>query len=591
MIKLDQLREQTPSVVMIGTHAGIIQSMLDYDYLIGRDKPSVIAIIAQGRKLERYFWGTSEVVIPTFPGLSNLTRSVAEACTIAINVQSARRVLSSTKEVMDVLPNVTVISIFAEGTPEVHSLELRKIAAEKDSMIVGPASVGVLLPGVVKIGAIGGTQYRQLVDAKITRPGNTAVISTSGGMVNELMHIVTGSGYGLSFAMALGGDRFPVTDPMTAMLMAQADERTEQIVYFGELGGSDEYEIAKLIDEGKLTKRIIAYVAGVVAELFDTPPQFGHAKALAQSYDESATAKKERLRQSGVIVCDHLGEIAQQLDKGGQKMAEETQAPDVSDREKKPIISHISGDKDGDMQLLGHELLETVNKNSLASLTLSLLLGKQVESQKAIDCTDLVLRMLVDHGPYVSGAVNTIVTARAGRDLVSGLTAGLLTIGPRFGGAINEASRGWLDGVTNEMSAKEFVDSFVGKGGIISGIGHKKYRVDMPDPRVEALMQFTGNSNGDRYVKFAREVEVITTQKKGNLILNIDGAIGAVMLDILESELGYEPDELRELADIEFFNALFVLSRSIGFTAHYLDQRRHDEGLFRLDPKDVRYMG
>ena len=33
-----------------------------------------------------------------------------------------------------------------------------------------------------------------------------------------------------------------------------------------------------------------------------------------------------------------------------------------------------------------------------------------------------------DHGPAVSGAHNTIVTARAGKDLVSSLTSGLLTI-------------------------------------------------------------------------------------------------------------------------------------------------------------------
>ena len=39
--------------------------------------------------------------------------------------------------------------------------------------------------------------------------------------------------------------------------------------------------------------------------------------------------------------------------------------------------------------------------------------------------------------------------------------------------------------------------------------------------------------------------------------------------------------------EIEFFNALFVLSRSVGFTAHYLDQRRLDEGLFRLSPGDI----
>lgn len=36
--------------------------------------------------------------------------------------------------------------------------------------------------------------------------------------------------------------------------------------------------------------------------------------------------------------------------------------------------------------------------------------------------------MTADHGPAVSGAHNTIVCARAGKDLVSSLTSGLLTI-------------------------------------------------------------------------------------------------------------------------------------------------------------------
>lgn len=590
MIRLEDLR-QNPSIVMIGSHPGIIQSILDYDFLIGRQQPSVKVIIVQGRKLERYFWGDDEVVIPALPTLTGLKKDVSEQLNVAINVQSARRVLSSTKEAVHALPNLKIVSIFAEQTPEVHSLELKALVADKDILIVGPSSVGVLLPGFAKIGAIGGTQYRQLIDARIIKPGNTAVISTSGGMVNELIHIATGSGKGVSFALALGGDRFPVTDPMTAMLMAEADDQTEQIIYFGELGSTDEFEIAELIDQGKITKKIIAYVAGVVAELFDTPPQFGHAKAMAETHDESASAKKERLRKSGVIVCDHLGEIATKLDNGESTMNDEQKYPDVEGREKRPFISHISGERNGETLLLGNELLQTIEQNSLPSLVLSLLLGKQIESKKAIEFTDLVLRMLVDHGPWVSGAVNTIITARAGRDLVSGLTAGLLTVGPRFGGAVNGAAKGWVDGATSDMTAKEFVDSFVKHGGIIPGIGHKKYRIDLPDPRVEALAQFAGNSNGDRYLKFAQSVEKITTTKKGNLILNIDGAIAAVMLDILESELGYEPDELRELADIEFFNALFVLSRSIGFTAHYLDQRRHDEGLFRLNPDDVRYLG
>lgn len=50
------------------------------------------------------------------------------------------------------------------------------------------------------------------------------------------------------------------------------------------------------------------------------------------------------------------------------------------------------------------------------------------------------LQVTADHGPAVSGAHNTIVTARAGKDLVSALCSGLLTIGPRFGGALDKAA-------------------------------------------------------------------------------------------------------------------------------------------------------
>lgn len=45
----------------------------------------------------------------------------------------------------------------------------------------------------------------------------------------------------------------------------------------------------------------------------------------------------------------------------------------------------------------------------------------------------------------IAGAHNTIVTARAGKDLVSCLVSGLLTIGPRFGGAVDDAARYFQD--------------------------------------------------------------------------------------------------------------------------------------------------
>jgi ATP citrate (pro-S)-lyase len=143
--------------------------------------------------------------------------------------------------------------------------------------------------------------------------------------------------------------------------------------------------------------------------------------------------------------------------------------------------------------------------------------------------------------------------------------------------------------VRSEQTAKQFVESFTARGGIIAGIGHKKHSTSLPDPRVAALTKFGGNGK-DTYLTFAKSVEAVTTTKKPNLILNVDGAVAAIMLDILATQEGMSLAELEQLVDIEFFNALFVLSRSIGLTAHYMDQRRHDEGLLRLSDDEVRWI-
>jgi ATP citrate (pro-S)-lyase len=589
MSVIADLRTLSARVLLLGTHPGIIQSMLDYDYMCGLERPSVRGIVTGGgRKTERYFWGEDEVIIPVYPSLDSLSDLQREEINAVLHVQSARRVLEGMTEALNALPNLKLGVIFAEQTPEAHSLELSELAHQKGVLITGPASVGILIPGVMKLGAIGGTQHPQIVSARIFDGGDTAVISTSGGMVNELIHTVTGSGLRVSFGLALGGDRFPLTSPAEVFLLAEADPATERIVYFGELGGQDEYEIAQLVADKKVTKPIFAYVAGTVAELFETPPQFGHAKAMASTKSETAAAKKEALREVGATVFDTFADLAPTLRELAGEQPVATERRTIGDRKKYHIISRISGDsKDGDVQLLGRDLRDTVENNTYASLVLSMLLGeKSIKSDKTVTFMDYVLKLLVDHGPYVSGAVNTIISARAGRDLVSSLATGLLTVGPRFGGAINGAAGAWLAGVNADVSPKAFVAQ---QSGVIPGIGHKKYRIDAPDPRVAALADF-GVEDG-RYLAFARGVEAVTTGKKSNLILNVDGVIAAVMLDLLETELGYTRHQLQELVDIEFFNAIFVLSRSVGFTAHYLDQRRHDEGLFRMSPDDIRYLG
>jgi citrate synthase len=113
--------------------------------------------------------------------------------------------------------------------------------------------------------------------------------------------------------------------------------------------------------------------------------------------------------------------------------------------------------------------------------------------------------------------------------------------------------------------------------------------VGIPDPRVAALAEFATLLKAHPHYDLARAVEVVTTGKNGSLILNVDGVIAAILLDIFVEIDGFSTEQLQELLDIEFFNALFVIPRTVGFIAHFMEQKRNDEGLFRL-PDDLLFI-
>ena len=248
------------------------------------------------------------------------------------------------------------------------------------------------------------------------------------------------------------------------------------------------------------------------------------------------------------------------------------------------FTSTISSEKNGQTLLLGKPLEQFVQNRSFAWIVSSLWLGRELRSKKTEQVIDTILRLGVDHGPYVSGAVNTIVAARAGKDLVSALCAGLLTIGPRFGGASNAAASIWFHALQKKQKPEDLVEEYAKVKKYIPGIGHKQYRIDIPDPRVQDLLKHAKNG---KYTAYAQAVETITTMKKPNLILNIDGAIGAVVMDILVTEEKLLSEQLQTLLDVQFIDGIFVLSRTVGFMAHYFDQKRLNEGLFRLPVEQV----
>lgn len=579
-------------VLVLGNHPSIIQSMLDFDYLSGKKRPSILGIVTGNRKAQKFFWGREELLIPCFADLSRVPGSVAEEVRFMLNVQSGRRAFESTVAFFEAFPEAFGGSIFAENVPEGHATALIKRFGGK-YLILGPASVGLLVPGSLKLGAVGGVDLSQIRQGKLTEAGSVAVASTSGGMTNELITAVVKAGRRVSFAAGVGGDRFPVASLSNIFLLAERDPQTKAMAYFGELGGVDEYEIVELIKRKRFTKPLVAYIAGTVDEAFRERMQFGHAKALVTTKDESARAKRFALRAVGAICPDTFPEFEKALAQlpataltnralTGRALRNSDIGITFLMNRQKSILStrEVARLDDTSAFVRGKKLLK--QKTAFTTSILTALLGHEPLSPVTVAFAEAVFKLLIDHGGNVSGAVNTMVTARAGRDLVTSLSSGLLTIGPRFGGAINAAAKCWLEGAASKAEASDFVERKTKGGELIPGIGHLKYRVGLPDPRVKALSEFATLLKKHPHYDFARAVEKVTTGKNGNLILNIDGAIAALLLDILSEREGLSHRELRELADAEFFNAFFVIPRSVGFIAHFLEQKKNDEGLFRL---------
>jgi ATP citrate (pro-S)-lyase len=586
MRNLTDIRARPGRMLALGNYRPGYQAILDFDYLSGKKEPSIAGIVTAAGKFQKYFWGEREVLLPCYSSIEQAKAALGDIEWM-FNVNSGRRAARSTINFFENFPDALGGHIFAEDVPEKDAIELYDRFQASGKTIIGTAGVGLLVPGYLKLGVVGGVDYRQLEHNNLMTPGSVAILSASGGMINEIITLVAASGHTISFALCFGGDRFPTTTPKDAFLAAQADDATTHIVYYGELGGQDEYELVELIKGGHITKPVICYIAGVIGENFEAPVQFGHAKALAGSKSETASAKRQALSDAGATVASSMQDFAYAIKGIPTTTNERKEQIMIEPRSSTLFTSTISKESEAGYEFVGTSLQDWAKQGDIALQIGAALLGKRPVSAVTTDFIKNVFLLSIDHGPQVSGALTTIVTARAGKGLVDSLAAGLMTIGPRFGGAVSDAANEWFSGVTQAKDPAEHVESYAKAKKYIGGIGHKKYRLGLPDPRTQLLAEFAEKLPSHRYYDYAKAIEAITSAKKGNLILNVDGHIAALMLDILEAEESYSETELHELINADFFNALFVIPRTVGFVAHYLDQKRLDEGLFRLPDDDV----
>ncbi|KAI0293950.1 ATP-citrate synthase [Russula brevipes] len=598
--------DATTRSFVYGLQPRAIQGMLDFDYSCGRQVPSVAAMIYPfgGHHIQKFYWGTKETLLPVYTSVDDAAKKHPDV-DVVVNFASSRSVYSSTLEILT-YPQIKAIAIIAEGVPERHAREILHLAQSRKVHIIGPATVGGIKPGCFKIGNSGG-MMDNIIASKLYRPGSVGYVSKSGGMSNELNNMLSLYTNGTYEGIAIGGDRYPGSTFIDHLLRYEEDPDCKLLVLLGEVGGIEEYRVIEAVKDGRIKKPIIAWAIGTCAKMFATEVQFGHAGSLANSDRETADAKNRAMREAGFIVPETFEDLPQVLKetydalvgKGVVKPAPERDPPVIPMdykwaqelgliRKPAAFISTISDERGQELIYAGMRITDVFKEDIGLGGVVSLLWFKRRLPQWAAKFIEMVLMLTADHGPAVSGAMNTIVATRAGKDLISSLASGLLTIGSRFGGALDEAASMFSNARDTGLTPREFVDQSRKANKLISGIGHKIKSVNNPDLRVQLVKEYVQKHfPSHSLLDYALAVEKVTTAKKDTLILNVDGCIAVCFVDLLRDSGAFTREEADEYIKIGSLNGLFVLGRSIGFIGHHLDQKRLRAPLYRHPADDI----
>jgi len=236
--------------------------------------------------------------------------TVAEAVqrhhpTITIISVPAPAVLDAALEAFAHGFNLKLCLIMSERVPQPVTCRLLVQARAAGCTVIGPNSLGLIRPGVAKLGTIGG----RVDNVRLSfQPGNVAVLSRSGGMTTEIASFLTSRGIGQSIAIGVGGDPI-VGSNFTELLDAlENDPSTRSVVLYGEPGGCAEEQLAERLLHRPSRLRINAFLSGRFVDEMEGV-RFGHAAVLVEGGRGSVGAKAAALRKAGVFVAESFEEI------------------------------------------------------------------------------------------------------------------------------------------------------------------------------------------------------------------------------------------------------------------------------------------
>jgi succinyl-CoA synthetase alpha subunit len=184
-----------------------------------------------------------------------------------------------------------------EGMPVHDALAALRLVREAGAIWVGASTPGMAIPGEVKLGF--------LPDDSL-RPGSVGLMSKSGTLSYESGYRLAQRGVGTSVWIGVGGDPVKGTRYADLVPFYAADPRTEALLVIGEIGGSEEEELAQALTEQRFPKPVFALIAGRSAPEGVT---MGHAGALVHGSHGTYAAKRMALEAAGVTVFGSLNEM------------------------------------------------------------------------------------------------------------------------------------------------------------------------------------------------------------------------------------------------------------------------------------------
>ena len=194
---------------------------------------------------------------------------------------------------------IKTIVMVSEHIPLHDTMAIIAKARELNARVIGPNTPGLISPSEnCKVGFVPSAYYI---------PGPVGVASRSGTLTYEIVSRLTETGIGQSTCVGIGGDPIIGSSFFDVLKLFQNDPETKAILLIGEIGGTMEEEAAALVEQGEITKPVVAYLAGRTAP---ADKKMGHAGAIIAGGRGTIASKLEAFQQASIPVAAVPGDVA-----------------------------------------------------------------------------------------------------------------------------------------------------------------------------------------------------------------------------------------------------------------------------------------